>query len=123
VNQCGERVHVVALEGVDVARDQRVLLAGERVGDGFRHAAFGEGRARPLQRAVRGGNRDLEALGHLRGRPAEHLRQQQHGALLRRQVLERRHEGQADALPQHRALGGVGVGGHGQRVRDGLDPV
>ena len=51
-----------------------------------------------LQGAVHRGDGRLERLGDLAGREAEHLAQDQHGALVGRQVLERRDERQLDAL-------------------------
>jgi hypothetical protein len=51
------------------------------------------------------------------------LHQQERGALARRQVLERRHERQADALARQRSLTGAGVGVDHPRVGDRLDPA
>ena len=51
-----------------------------------------------LQRAGDGGRGGVEHLGDLGGGEAEHVAQDQHGALARGQVLERRDEGELDAL-------------------------
>ena len=56
-------------------------------------------------------------LGDLRGREAEHLAQDQHRALVRRQVLERRDERQLDALALL-----VGRTGRGEPVREARRP-
>jgi hypothetical protein len=53
---------------------------------------------RPLERAVDAGRRRLERAGDLAGREAEDVAEDQHGALAPRQVLERRDEGELDAL-------------------------
>ena len=44
------------------------------------------GRARSLQRAVYGGHRCIQAFGHFRRRPTEHLHQKQCRSLLRRKT-------------------------------------
>src|SRR5882672_5480712 len=53
---------------------------------------------RSLKGAVGGRNRRRELFGNLRGRETEHLSQDQHGALSRRKVLQRRDERQLHAL-------------------------
>ena len=55
-----------------------------------------EASTRPLQRAIDGGDRVVEHLRDLARRPAEHVAEQQHRPLLRRQQLHRRDEGQFD---------------------------
>ena len=55
-------------------------------------------RAGPLQRAVDRGDAGLEQGGGLLGRPAEHVAQDQRGALARRQELDRGEEGELDRL-------------------------
>ena len=54
--------------------------------------------ARPLQRAVDRGDGHVERVAGLLRREVEHLAQDQHGALARRQVLERGDERELDAL-------------------------
>ena len=95
-------VDVGALPGVDEALDdlaqalvvqraeQRLLAA---LGKPLVHRLVGA-----LQRAVDPGRRRLERLGDLARREAEHVAEDEHGALTRRQVLERRDEGELDAL-------------------------
>ena len=72
-------------------RAQRRLLAllGEPLVDGL---------VRALQGAVDRRRRRLERVGDLAAREAEHVAQDQHGALARRQVLERGDERELDAL-------------------------
>ena len=67
VQQRGERVHVVALERVDVARQQRALRSSSGPGGGgvARHRWRRQRRAGPLQRAVDRRDRRLEQLGDL----------------------------------------------------------
>ena len=57
------------------------------------------GFAGALQAAIHRGDAAVENLGHLGGGELEHLAQDQDRALDGRQVLQRRHEGQLDALP------------------------
>ena len=70
---------------------QRRLLALRRAGAPRR-------RARALQRAVHRGRSSSSVSATSPRREAEHLAQDQHGALARRQVLERGDERQLDAL-------------------------
>ena len=98
-----DRVDVAARPGVDVAVDDLAqALVAERAQRGLL-ALVGQPLARPSVRArcsallTDGGGR-LEHLGGLLRREAEHLAQDQHRALGRRQVLERRDEGELDAL-------------------------
>jgi hypothetical protein len=56
-------------------------------------------------------------------RPAELLAEQQDGALARGQLLVRRQEGQADALPEREELDGIGVRGQDGGVGHGLEPA
>ena len=129
-----ERLHVVALEGVDVAGEQlgvRLVLHG-RLGVRAEVPRLERG-PRALQRAVDGGDARLEQLGDLGRLPAQDLAEDQHRALLRRQVLEGRDEREPDRLPRNRHLGRValrrdtGVGhrlhplGLGSQVEVGYD--
>ena len=52
----------------------------------------------PLQRAVHAGDRRVQQFGDLARLPLQHVAQDQHGALLRRQVLQGGDEGQANRL-------------------------
>ena len=119
----GERVHVVPLEGVDVAGHERALFLIH----GPQRVARCEVRRRqcgpsPLERAVDRRDRGLEQLGHLGRLPPKDLAQDQYRPLAGRQVLERGDERQPDRLARlgHRG----GVASHRQRpaVGDGLDP-
>ena len=107
---CGERVQVVSLERRDVAVEQRgVDLARVRLGG----VGLAQRRAGALQRAVDRRDGGLEQLGDLGRAPVEHLAEDQHGALLRRQVLQRGDEREPDRVALDRDLG---------RVGDRLDP-
>ena len=108
-----ERIDVVALPGVYVAvddatqggvveRPQRRLLVllGQALVDGLVGA---------LQGAVDRGGRCLEYLGGFARRETEHVTEDQHRPLSRRQVLQRGDEGELDALAQLIARVGRGV--------------
>ena len=120
-DQRGQRLHVVALERLDVAIQQLALGRldrGSRVGHGDLSRL--DRRAGALQRAVDRGDAGVEQLGGLAGLPAQHLAQDQRGPLARRQVLERGDERQAHRLVRDGRLGRVGLDrGVG---RDRLDP-
>ena len=94
-------VDVGALEGVDVPVDD---LAQALVVERAKHrllAALGKALVHrlvgALQCAVDPGRRRLQCRGHLPRREAEHVAEDEHGALARGQVLERRDEGELDA--------------------------
>ena len=76
------------------------------------------GLASSLQRAVGSGHAELEQLGALRRLPAEDLAEDQHGALLRRQVLERGDERQPDRLAGDRDICRVAARRRDHDVRD-----
>ena len=123
-----DRLHVAALHRLHVALDDLAqLLVVERAQRGLL-TLLGEllvdGLACPLEGAVDGRDRGVERLRDLAGREAEHLAQDQHRALVGGQVLERRDEGQLDALAQLVAgLGrGVAVLEPQPGVRERLDP-
>ncbi len=97
------------------------MSLGQRLQNDFALAA--QCRARSLQRAIYRGNRGVQGLRYFRGRPAQHFDQQQHGALLRRQALERGHEREADTLLQHCGSRRIGICGQGAGVRDRLEPM
>ncbi len=122
VDERHERRDVVALEGVDVAGQQLGLLGVDLLGLAVVDLAGGEGRSGPLQRAVHGRDARLEQLGHLVGVPAQHLAQDEHRSLPRREVLERGDEREADRLAGGRQLGRIAVARHHTRVGDRLDP-
>ena len=118
----GQRLHVVALEGLDVALQQ---LARRPRSTGARASGVTsrrvERRPRPLQRAVHRRDARLEQLRHLGRLPAQHLAEDQHRALARRQVLQRGDERQPDRLARDRHLGRIAVGDD-PAVGDRLDP-
>ena len=100
------RVDVLAPERVDVPLEQ--LLLGRRsrsVLDGLLgEVLLGHLGVGALERGVDRGGRGVERLGDLGGRPAEHVAQDQHGALAGRQVLQGGDEREPDrvALGDHR---------------------
>ena len=99
VEERRQRVHVVALEGIDVPPQERLLVVVERLDRrGLADRLGRERRPGPLQRAVHRRDGRLEQLRDLFGLPAQDLAQDQHGALLRRQVLERGDERQPDGF-------------------------
>ena len=117
-----ERRDVVALEGVDVA-GQEVLLLGVDRGRSVGVEVDGRERGpRALERAVDRGDARVEQLGHLGGLPAQHLAQDQHGALAGRQVLQRGDERQADRVSRGGQFGRVAVGRQHPGVGHGQDP-
>ena len=123
VDERGERLHVVALEGVEVAGEQRLLLVVDLLGHvGRRQVAGLERRPRPLQRAVDGRHGGAQQLGDLVGPPAQDLAEDQHGPLAGRQVLQGADERQLDALPGDGHLAGVAVVGEDPTGGDRLDP-
>ena len=121
--QRGQRVHVVPLEGVDVARQQGGVLRIHRVMLVRGPALVGrQRRPRALKGAVDRCDRGVEQLRHLVRMPAQHLAQDQHRSLPRRQVLQRGHEGQLHRFARHRDLGRVAGGGQHPPIGHGLDP-
>ncbi len=72
--------------------------------DGVREVGLGEGRARPLQRAVDRGDARLEQLRRLARLPLQDLAEDERGSLLRRQVLQRCDEGEPQRLALLREL-------------------
>ncbi len=75
-----------------------------------------------LQHAVHGGGRGAKQFRDLRCPPAQHVAQDQHGALPGRQVLQGGDQGQPHALPRRDDLGRIAGPGADQRVRNGLQP-
>jgi hypothetical protein len=123
VEQRRQRVHVVALERVHVASQQRLLLLVHLLErGGVIDLACLQPGARSLQGAVDRLNRGLEQLRHLRCLPAEDLAEEQHRALAGREALQRGDERQADRLTGFDLLRRVGCCGDDVAVGDGLDP-
>ena len=121
MEQRDEAGHVVALEGGEVAVEQRGLVGRYRVragGVGER----GQGGAGALQRTVDRRHAGAEEAGHLRCLPAQHLAEDEDRALPCGQVLQRGDEREAHGVPGHRDLGRVAVFGQDPRVRDRRDP-
>jgi hypothetical protein len=114
VQQGGERGDVVALERVDVAGEQVAVFGVEGFGRGRRP----DRRAGPLQGAVRRGDGGVEQLGDLGGGEGEHVAEDQHGPLPRRQLLQGGDEREPDRVALRGHLGGVAE----QRVGQRLDP-
>jgi hypothetical protein len=119
---------VAALHGVHVALDHDPhLLVAERAQvrllGALRQLGL-HGRAGALERAVDRGDGGLEHLGDLPRRVAEHLAQEQHGALGGGQVLDGGDEGELDALALLVARVGCrkAVAEPHRLVRVGLDP-
>jgi hypothetical protein len=98
---------VAALMGLDEALEQLALGIAELAGGGpvlapARRQVLAQGRPGALQRAVHRRDADLEQLGDLARRPVEHLAQDEHRALARRQELDHGEERQLDRLaPDH----------------------
>src|SRR4029453_18917809 len=80
--------------------------------------------ARALEGAVDRRNRRVERFRRLPSREAEHVAQDQHGALAAREVLERRDERELDRLALLVASVGRGIpaGEADALVRIGVDP-
>jgi hypothetical protein len=101
-------VDVLVPEGLDVPVEQLALLGTERVLDGLLvDVGLGQLGVGALQGTVHGGLRRLERLGHLARLPAQHVTQDEHGALTRRQVLKRGDEREADAVASRHDRSGV----------------
>ena len=102
--QLEDGVDIGPLEGVHVAADERarplVAECAKRRLLALRGQPLVDRPARALQRAVHRRDRQLEQRGGLGGGEPEHLAQDQHRALARRQMLERRDERELEALPQ-----------------------
>jgi hypothetical protein len=103
--QCRERVDVGALVRLDVAAQELTLLGGElRARPPLRPRlaeTMPKRRPGPLQGAVRRDDTCLEKQCCLLGGPPEDVAEEEHGALSRRQVLDRRDERQLNRLPGH----------------------
>ena len=115
---------VVALEGVDVAGQQLLLLGARPPAARGRRRRRGSARvARARWRALlTDATRGVEQLGHLGGLPAQHLAEDEHRPLAGGQVLEGGDEGQPDRLPGLGHLGRVAVGGRSPGRRGSADP-
>ena len=123
LEQGGQAVHVVLLEGLHVAGEQGLLVVVQRVGRRGRiDLARRERRPGALQRAVDRGDRRAEQLGDLVGLPVQDLAQDEHRPLPRRQVLERGDERQPDRLAGDGDIRGIAAGRDGPVIGDRLDP-
>jgi hypothetical protein len=87
VDQRGQRVHVVALEGVDVPGEELGIASIDRQRRFRGHIHRRQRRARSLEGTVDRRHARIEELGDLRCLPAEDLAQNQHRSLPRREVL------------------------------------
>jgi hypothetical protein len=100
--QAHHGVDVAAPHGVHVALDHLAQALVAQRAQGRLLRALGQALVdRPagaLQGAVDRRDRRLERLGDLLPREAQHLAQDERGALVGRQVLQRCHEGELDAL-------------------------
>lgn len=114
VQQSHQSLHVMPLERLAVPAQQR-LLHGIGRSERLTGIDDRQRRPRPLQCAVRRRHRDVQQRGDLGSLPRQHITQDQHGALTRRQVLQRGHERQPDGLAANRLV----LRQH-QRVRHGL---
>ena len=103
VEQRRQRVHVVALERVDVAGEERPLLVVHRLGRVVAAIVLrGERRPGSLEGAVDRRDGRVEELRDLGRLPPQDLAQDEHGPLARRQVLQRGDEREADRLARDR---------------------
>jgi hypothetical protein len=121
VQQRDQLGDVVALERVDVAREQVLLVALDDRGAAGVELQPVERGACALQRAVDRGHGRVEQLGDLAGLPAQDLAQDEHRALAGRQVLQRRDERQPDRLARCGDLRRIAIGQHAG-VGHGLQP-
>ena len=121
MDQRRERFDVVGLERLHVAREQlAVFVAQLRPGLGADVGRV-ERRSGALERTVHGRDAGPEQVSDLGRLPAEHLAEDQHGALARRQMLQSGDEGEPDRLVRDGDVGRVPFGC--QRVlRNRFDP-
>ena len=125
VEQRDQRIHVVAKECVHVAVDQLRMRLGERLSGygNVGHVTARERAPRALQSAVDRCDRRFQAFGDLGGGPADDLGQEQHRPLLRREMLQRRHESETDGLPEHGELRRIGAGRERTDIGHRLEPM
>jgi hypothetical protein len=101
--QLGHRGDVALLDGVHEPLKQRALgLAGMRGRRPIQPASrqlLLQRRPCALQGTVHRGNARVEQRGRLLGRPPEHVAEDQHGPLSRREELDRGQERDLDRLP------------------------
>ena len=122
VEQRGQRLDVVALERVGVLGGQRRLVVRAGRADlRLVDAVLAERGPGPLQRAVHRGDGGAEQLGDLLRLPPQHLAQDEHRPLLRREVLQGADERQPDRLLGRGDLARVTLGDDAT-VGDRLDP-
>ena len=124
VEQRGECVHVVSLEGVDVPLEQGLLRAGRASPAGPRHAqasAASVARARCsalFTDATVVSSNSATSLGV----PVQHLAQDQHRALAGRQALERGDSASRTDSRASATSAGSPPMGTTRRIGHGLDP-
>jgi hypothetical protein len=117
-DECGD---VVAFERVDIPCQQLLMLRiNGRIELLDRHRC--DRGPSPLQCTVDRSHAGFEQLGHFGGLPAQHLAQDERGALLGREVLQRGHERQADRFALGRDHGWIPVEIDDPFVGDRLDP-
>ena len=108
VDQRRQGIHVVRSNAVDVPLQELRVRGVDRRGRRRRRDVTRlEGGARPLQRAVHGRDARLEELRDLRGLPAQHLAEDEHRALARRELLKRSDEREANGLARADDLGRI----------------
>src|SRR5580693_9135727 len=124
-----QRLRVGLLMRVDEALQQQTLpwvgFGGGRPVQPPVGPLLAQRRAGTLERAGDRGDARTEYPGDLGGGQTDHVAEDQHGPLARRQELNSRQEGQRDRFPAYRhRLRAWLVGGYlvQQRVRVGLDP-
>src|SRR5579859_3324286 len=121
--QSHDRRDIGVLERGGVAVEQGAVL---RVGGLVNLVLVGGRLLEPLpsalQHAVHRDRCRAEKLSDLRGPPAQHVAQDQHGALPGGQVLQGGDQGQPRALPRRGDLGWIGRPGADQCVGNGLQP-
>ncbi len=101
-----ERVDVVALEGVGIARNQVPLVVAEGPLCGV--LVRGKRRPGPQQRRVDRAGGGVDQVGDLGGRPGQHVAQDQHRPLPGRQVLQGGDEREPDRVAVGDHVTGIG---------------
>lgn len=118
-----ERLEVGVLPGAHVAAEQRLVGGprGERAWLAPGRPPL-DGGAGAVEHAVGRGKREAERPRGFFGREADHVAEEQDGALLGREHLERRHEREADALLEGAARLGARLGALEPGVGARLEP-
>ena len=116
-------VDVLGPERLHVALQHHLVLGSQVVLDGaLRQLLLGQLGVGPLQRAVDGGDAGLEGGRGLLGRPAQHVAEDQDGALAWWEVLQRGHEGEPDGVAVADDQRRVDVGDVDHHVGHRLEP-